>query len=49
MLFNKKPDEEFSHDFSSKRQSIATYSVDPAPIAPRKVTARRPVPSSTHG
>jgi cytoskeletal protein CcmA (bactofilin family) len=37
MLFNKKPDEEFSHDFSPKRQSIATYSVDPAPVAPRKV------------
>ena len=37
MLFNKKPDEEFSHDFSPKRQSIATYSVDPVPVAPRKV------------
>ena len=30
MLFNKKPDEEFSYDFSSKRQSLATHSVEPA-------------------
>jgi cytoskeletal protein CcmA (bactofilin family) len=36
MLFNKKPDEEFNHDFSPKRQSIAPYSVDPMPVA-RKV------------
>ena len=37
MLFNKKPDEEFNNDFSPKRHSIATYSVDPMPVAPRKV------------
>ena len=35
MLFNKKSDEEFN-DFSPKRHSIATYSVDPMPVA-RKV------------
>ena len=35
MLFNKKSDEEFNHDFSPKRQSIATYSVDPMPVLPQ--------------
>lgn len=37
MLFNKKPDEEFSHDFSSKRQS-PSYSADPVPLPARKPT-----------
>jgi cytoskeletal protein CcmA (bactofilin family) len=34
MLFNKKSDEDFSYDFSPKRQSLATHSVEP--VAPRK-------------
>lgn len=38
MLFNKKPDEEFSHDFSSKRPSPATSAVEPAPLATRKAS-----------
>jgi cytoskeletal protein CcmA (bactofilin family) len=37
MLFNKKSDEDFHQDFSSNRQPIATYSVDPGAIAARKV------------
>jgi cytoskeletal protein CcmA (bactofilin family) len=36
MLFNKKSDEDFHQDFSSNRQPIATYSVDPGAIAARK-------------
>ena len=36
MLFNKKLDEDFSHDFSPKRQSPVSYAVDPAPTAARK-------------
>ena len=36
MLFNKKPDEEFNHDFSSKRPSPVTHSADPAPAPSRK-------------
>jgi cytoskeletal protein CcmA (bactofilin family) len=36
MLFNKKPDEDFGHDISPKRQSPMTYSVEPAAAAARK-------------
>src|SRR5262245_65300173 len=36
MLFNKKSDEEYNPDFSPKRQSAATYSVEPAALTPRK-------------
>jgi cytoskeletal protein CcmA (bactofilin family) len=36
MLFNKKPDEDFSHDFSPKRQSSASYPVEPTPAPARK-------------
>jgi cytoskeletal protein CcmA (bactofilin family) len=37
MLFNKKSDEDFNYDFSSKRQSPATHSVEPVAVAPRKM------------
>lgn len=40
MLFNKKPDEDFSHDFSPKRQSPVAYAADPAP-------ARKPTGAPT--
>jgi cytoskeletal protein CcmA (bactofilin family) len=36
MLFNKKPDEEIGHDFSSKRQSAMTYPIESAATAARK-------------
>ena len=36
MLFNKKSDEDFGHDFSSIRQPIPSYSAEPTPIAARK-------------
>ena len=39
MLFNKKPDEEFSHDFSAKRQSPMAHSADPAPVHSRKANS----------
>jgi cytoskeletal protein CcmA (bactofilin family) len=31
MLFNKKPDEDFSHDFSPKRQSTMSYPTETTP------------------
>src|SRR5262245_64037922 len=37
MLFNKKSDEDFGHDFSSIRQPIPSYSAEPTPLASRKV------------
>ena len=51
MLFNKKAEEEFMHDFSTtKRPSTATPSaVEPAHPRPARSTARRPAPSSTRG
>jgi cytoskeletal protein CcmA (bactofilin family) len=36
MLFNKKAEEDFHQDFSSHRQPLAAYSVDPGAIAARK-------------
>ena len=36
MLFNKKADEDFHQDFSSHRQPIPAYAVDPGAIAARK-------------
>jgi cytoskeletal protein CcmA (bactofilin family) len=36
MLFNKKPDEDIGHDFSPRRQSPMTYSVDSAPVVSRR-------------
>src|SRR5262245_47376482 len=38
MLFNKKADEDFGHDFSSIRQPIPSYSAEPTPIGPRKAS-----------
>jgi cytoskeletal protein CcmA (bactofilin family) len=38
MLFNKKPDEEFGHDFSPKRQSTASFAPEPIGPAQRKPT-----------
>src|ERR1700674_509100 len=36
MLFNKKPDEEFNHDFSPKRPSAVAHSADPVSAPARK-------------
>lgn len=36
MLFNKKPDEDFKHDFSSKRQPAMSYPTEMAPVPARK-------------
>jgi len=35
MLFNKKPDEEFNHDYSSKRQTSTNFAAEPAPAVSR--------------